>query len=452
MRTTRFVTDVKREIERFAENDCGNIAFIFALALVPLLGMAGAAMDYGRASMVRTQMQASSDATVLALSSEAATDTNSQLQTNARNVFLANFNQPDAQNLSVSAIFSTSGGSNIVLTASASLPTSFLGIIGIRSIPLTTTSTAKWGTSRLRVALVLDNTGSMSQSGKMSALKTAAANFLSQLQTAAVNNGDIYVSIIPFAAAVNVGSTNYAQSWLTWTDFGSCGGWGFFGIFGSGYTQALCSSTGGSWTTYSSSQRSNWTGCVTDRGDVTGPNGGNYDTNVVAPTGATAASLFPAVQYSACPQQAMGQSYNWATMTNLINNMQPNGTTNQNIGLELGWMSLGGGGPFTAPTTVSGYTYKYVVVLFTDGLNTEDHWYTAQSSIDARQTVTCNNIKAASIQIYTVQISTDGTPMSSLLQNCATDSSKYFYLTSASEVISTFNSIGTNLSNLYLSQ
>jgi hypothetical protein len=110
-------------------------------------------------------------------------------------------------------------------------------------------------------------------------------------------------------------------------------------------------------------------------------------------------------------------------------------------------MSLVGGGPFTAPATVAGYTYQYVIVLFTDGLNTEDHWYTTQSSIDARQTMTCSNIKAANIQIYTVQISTDGTPMSSLLQNCATDSSKYSYLTSASQVVSTFNTIGTNLSN-----
>jgi len=446
MRTRPFL--IQEKLKRFAQNDCGNVAIIFGLALVPLIGLAGAAMDYSRASMVRSQMQSSTDVTALALSSEAATDTNAQLQANALSLFLANFNQPAAQNLTVSAVYSTSGGSNIALTASASLPTSFLGVIGIKSIPMTTTSTAKWGSARLRVALVLDNTGSMAQSGKMSALKAAATNFLSQLQAASVTNGDVYVSIIPFAAAVNLGTTNYGQNWLTWADYGSCSGIFFFS---SGYTQALCSASGGSWSAYSSSLKNNWTGCVSDRGDVTGPNSGNYDTNVTAPAGGNAPTLFPAVQYSACPQQAMGQNYNWSTMNTLINNMSPNGTTNQNIGLELGWMSLVGGGSFTAPATVSGYTYQYVIVLFTDGLNTEDHWYTAQSSIDARQTITCSNIKAAKIQIYTVQISTDGTPMSPLLQNCATDSSKYFYLTSASEVVSTFNTIGTNLSNLYLS-
>jgi Flp pilus assembly protein TadG len=167
---------VQEKLQRFAQNDRGNVAIIFALALVPLIGLSGAAMDYGRASMVRSQMQASTDVTALALSSEAATDTNAQLQANALSLFLANFNQPATQNLTVSAVYSTSGGSNIALTASASLPTSFLGIIGINSIPMTTSSTAKWGAARLRVALVLDNTGSMAQSGKMSALKSHTAN------------------------------------------------------------------------------------------------------------------------------------------------------------------------------------------------------------------------------------------------------------------------------------
>ena len=56
----------------------------------------------------------------------------------------------------------------------------------------------KWGNTRLRVALVLDNTGSMADDGKMAALKTATNSLLTQLKTAASNNGDVYVSIIPF--------------------------------------------------------------------------------------------------------------------------------------------------------------------------------------------------------------------------------------------------------------
>ena len=81
----------------------------------------------------------------------------------------------------------------------------------------------------------------------------------------------------------------------------------------------------------------------------------------------------------------MGLNYDWSAMTSLVNNMSPNGNTNQAIGLQLGWMSLVGGGPFTAPPMDPNYTYTQVIILLTDGLNTQDRWYTSQSSIDARQ-------------------------------------------------------------------
>ena len=132
--------------------------------------------------------------------------------------------------------------------------------------------------------------------------------------------------------------------------------------------------------------------------------------------------------------------------------MSPNGNTNQAIGLALGWMSLTGGGPFTAPAKDPNYTYNQIIILLTDGLNTQDRWYSVQSQIDARQTMTCNNIKAAGITLYTIQVDTDNTPTSSLLQQCASDSSKFFLLSSASEIVTTFNEIGTNLSRLYVAK
>jgi hypothetical protein len=71
-----------------------------------------------------------------------------------------------------------------------------------------------------------------------------------------------------------------------------------------------------------------------------------------------------------------------------------------------------------------------------------------QSQIDARQAMTCTNVKATGITLYTVQVNTGGDPTSTLLRNCATASSKFFLLTSASEIVTTFNQIGTALSNL----
>jgi len=90
----------------------------------------------------------------------------------------------------------------------------------------------------------------------------------------------------------------------------------------------------------------------------------------------------------------------------------------------------------------------------TDGLNTQDRWYGDQTSIDNRQQLTCNNINTAKITLYTVQVNTGGDPTSTLLQKCAgspgkyPDSDKFFLLTSANEIVTTFNQIGTALSSL----
>jgi hypothetical protein len=63
---------------------------------------------------------------------------------------------------------------------------------------------------------------------------------------------------------------------------------------------------------------------------------------------------------------------------------------------------------------------------------------------------TCSNVKAAGITIYAVQVNTGGDPTSTLLQNCATDSTKFFELKTSDAIITTFSAIGTELSALRL--
>jgi len=45
-------------------------------------------------------------------------------------------------------------------------------------------------------------------------------------------------------------------------------------------------------------------------------------------------------------------------------------------------------------------------------------------------------------------LNTGGDPTSTLLQNCASTSDKFYLLTSASQIITAFTQIGTNLSQL----
>lgn len=457
MMTALAFSRLMRCVRRLAGDSGANVAITFALALVPIIGFVGAGIDYGHAVSVRTALQAALDSTALMLSKSAASASSSQLQSTAKNYFNGLFDRPDASNVTIAATYSTASGQQVTVNGSARVATYFMQIMGYNSLTVTGTSTTTWGNSRLRVALVLDNTGSMADSNKIGELKTATGNLLTQLQNAASADGDVYVSIIPFVKDVNVDPKNSSASWIDWTDWdannGTCsgagggGGGGFGSSFGSmGASQSTCTGT------WKPANHNTWNGCVMDRGDETGPDTQNYDTNVVLPALGIRATQFAAEQYSMCPQAATGLSYDWSAMNKLVSKMQPNGNTNQAIGLALGWMSLTGGGPFTAPAMDPNYTYNQVVIILTDGLNTQDRWYSVQSQIDARQTMTCNNIKAAGITIYTVQVSTDGTPLSPLLQRCASDASKFFFLTSSSQIVTTFSQIGTNLSQLYIAK
>jgi Flp pilus assembly protein TadG len=444
-----FAEKLRRAVEKLARANNGNVLTIFALTLVPLMGFVGAAVDYSRANSDKAAMQAAVDATALWLSKNAATMTSSQINQNATDHFNAVFTRKDVMNLVVTPNYTSSGGTQLVITASGAVPTKFMGIMGKSSLDVNVSSTVKWGNTRLRVALVLDNTGSMADSGKITALKTATNNLLTQLKSAVVNNGDVYVSIIAFVKDVNVDPVNYNATWIDWNGFGKCSK--------SIYTDKnSCVSNGKTWTP---SNHNTWNGCVTDRGNAGAPSTSNTDTNVTAPVGGVTDTLFPAEQYSPCPQALKPLSYDWTGMTTLVNNMSPGGNTNQAIGLALGWMSLVGGGLFPAPPTMDPkYKYSQVIILLTDGLNTQDRWYTDQASIDARQQMTCNNVNTAGITLYTIQVDTGGDPTSTLLQNCAgspgkyPDSSKFFLLTSSSQIVTTFQQIGTVLSNLRVAQ
>jgi hypothetical protein len=204
--------------------------------------------------------------------------------------------------------------------------------------------------------------------------------------------------------------------------------------------------------TWTPDDHSTWGGCETHRGNSGGPSSGNYDTNVSPPSMGITASMYSAEQYASCPQAVMGLNYNWSAMTTLVNNMSADGNTNQAIGLQVGWMSLAGGGPFAVPAYDPNYTYQKVIILLSDGLNTQDRWYTSQTSIDNRQKLTCQNVKNAGITLYTIQVNTGGDPVSTVLKNCASDSTKFFLLTSANQIVSTFDQIATKLAQLHLAK
>jgi len=422
-----------RLLTAFLRDRRANVAVTFTLATIPIVGFVGSAVDYSHANSLKAKMQSAIDATALMMSKTAATQTQAQLQAAANNYFKALFTRPEAQNVQVNVTYTSASGSEIIATATATMATDFMGIMGYPNLNISVSSTVNWGNKRLRVALALDNTGSMASAGKMTALKTATKNLLTQLQNVASRNGDIYVSIIPFSKDVNVGAASYQANWVRWDLWDAANGTCSDNDY---HSRNSCLNHNKTWTPRN---HNTWNGCITDRDQ-------DYDILNTSPSPSIVATQFVAEQYDGCPAEMIGLTNKWTDLINLVGLMTPNGFTNQQIGLAWAWMALTNGEPLNAP--VKGPDMQQVIILLSDGMNTQNRFSSTQADIDARQAKLCENIKKAGIIIYAVQVNTGSDPLSTVMKGCATDASKFFLLTTASQIIATFSEIGTKISKL----
>lgn len=455
----------------------GNVAMIFGLALIPITAGAGVGLDFARALVVRTRLSEALDAAGLALGSTAGLST-AQQQAMAQSYFNANYmadpslGTPTAVAITVGGATCPAGAGNtdcIVLSSNVAVPTTLMNVVGIHTMNVSYTSQVVWGQTKLWVALVLDNTGSMTQTdatglSKISAEKTATKNLLAMLKGVALNPLDVEASIVPFTTIVKVGTANANAAWLTYAAWDAVGT-GYGGYFNKN-TGAKCTLTVNNvavclWVPTDPTHAS-WTGCVMDRDQ-------DYDTTNTTPAGAGP----PSTLFQAAPTKLYSNS-NWdltqctnqkqliglsdvsnTTSYNAlvaeVNGMVAAGATNQTIGLAWGWQTLTDGAPMNAGTLPKD-THE-VIILLSDGLNTQDRWTGDGSNQDVgtdnRMALACQNVKAAGITVYAVFVDLNGTQgNSAVLQNCASDASKYFDLTSSADIITAFNQIGTQITQL----
>jgi hypothetical protein len=414
----------------------GNVAPLLALAMIPILGAISAAVDYSRANLERSAMQAALDSTALMLAKEVQTLSPADIQSKATAYFTSIFSGNQATNVTVTSTLTNPEPGSFVLNvkSSAKVPTSFSKVIGQSEINISAKAEAIWGIKKLNLALALDNTGSMGSSGKMDALKTAAHNLLTTLQNAAQNPGDIKVSIVPFATDVNVGTGNVGANWVHWSDWEAVNG-----TCSSGYynKQSSCTSNGHTWTP---ANHSAWNGCVYDRDQ-------NNDVLNTATVAGTPATMFRAHQASSCPAALMPLSEDWTALNARIDDMAPAGNTNVTIGMAKAWQTLTAAAPYNAPAKAN--DLEKVIVLLTDGQNTQNRWTSSTSSIDSRMQKVCDNAKADGVKVYTVRVVNGH---ASLLQGCATKPSMYYDVQEAGQLNAAFGAIAQKLANLRLSK
>ena len=157
---------------RLATDTRGNALMIFAGALVPMLVMVGSGLDMGVTYMAQAKLQNACDAGVLAgrqaMLGErwtTADETETRAQIEARKFF--DFNFPSGTNgvddVSFTVTQNPDDGSELLGTATGTVPTTLMNIFGYNSMPISATCDATRDMGHNDVMMVLDVTGSMSQ-------------------------------------------------------------------------------------------------------------------------------------------------------------------------------------------------------------------------------------------------------------------------------------------------
>ena len=192
---------------RLRRDQRGAIAVQFALLALPLMVLVFALVDLGRVSLQRRQMQDALDAaTLMAARSSATTDAG--LEAVGDPAFLA---EVAGLNLNLAASNSTFkldttntsvGGAVVVGTATGTLTPIIANLWTNGDFTVSARSEVVRSTSKLEVALVLDNTGSMADtlgSGtKIDALKSAAQSLVTTLAGAnGATTDSVKISVVP---------------------------------------------------------------------------------------------------------------------------------------------------------------------------------------------------------------------------------------------------------------
>ena len=413
-------------LNSFKSNERGSVLPMFAICLAGIFAAVGAAIDYSRAATARTAMQTALDAATLMLAKEASGLSATQLKERANAYFLASFKSPQAKSIVVTPVLTTTAGvSKLRLDGSGSIDTSVFRIFGTMKMDFKVSSEVVSGMRRLELALALDNTGSMAEQGKLDALKVAAHSLIDTLQKTSKKKNDIRVAIIPFTTFVNVDpKTNKKATWIDFADWSE--------------NTAIGTEAGLTTEWVNKKTGAKWTGCVTDRSQP-------YDTQDTPPT--NLATMYPAAE-CVNPVPILTLTSNWSKLNTTIDAMKPDGTTNVTIGLEWAWHALSTGAPLTQGTAPAPDLDK-VLILLTDGENTENRFTTNTPAIDKRTEAACANIKKDGIKLYTVRV-IEGN--ASLLRGCATSPAYYFEVQQASQLNAVFKSIADSLVTLHISK
>jgi Flp pilus assembly protein TadG len=200
---------------RFLASRRGGIAPAAALIMMPILMLSFGAAEFQRYTALRGDVQDALDAAALAVARSSSSDA-AELQQTGEAVLRAQV--PFSEDLRLTS-FTVSRGADglIVADARVSITPIVASLFMSGDIGITGHSEVARDGTRMEIALVLDNTGSMATNNRIGIARTAATNFVTVLENATGNQANqtsVRIGVVPFAATVNVGPTYQGQAWL----------------------------------------------------------------------------------------------------------------------------------------------------------------------------------------------------------------------------------------------
>ena len=393
-------------LKRLWRDRRGSVAPVMAMMVLPMTMVAGFSIDLARAHEGRLKLQQAVDAAALALAHQPAGTPVATLTTQAQTWISADLHDSDLALPATVNVTLTNG--QLALNATTHEPAILSGLVGINQFNLQAGSTTKWGLNHVEVALVLDNTGSMSQNNKLPTLTTAAKNLVATLMAQAGNDANsVKISIVPFSMTVNVGNQYQNASWMS-------------GVMPTAYGSDIFTTAGTNRFTMFSQLNKTWGGCVESRPapydvqDTPPSTGGTlfvpyfapdepdtprmgatngfynnyladglsgtptwqqrqgnvakYQGTVLSGTnGTTGYAYGPNSGCSLAPLLRLTNSQ--STLNSEIGQMVAIGDTNLAMGLQWGWLTLSPAAPFGDGVAYNTPNTSKIIVFLTDGYN-----------------------------------------------------------------------------------
>ena len=412
---------IRTAARRFAGANEGNIAILFGIAVMPIISFVGAAVDYTRANSARSSMQAALDSTALMLAKDLTEGTinTSQITTKARPVFQGPLHQhlkPSRSQINATYTQNSGNGSTILVNGSGTIDTGFMRVVGFPTMDFKTSSTSAWGNVRMRVAMVLDVTGSMANERQDAgdADRRQGPGRSAQPRSPRMPA----TSTSPWFRSPRTSTSAPAttmQTWIDWSDWDA--------VRDEHVWAPAARRLHGQ--DYLSSQRQDLD---------TGPDQMDRLRHRPRPElrhHEHARRLRATRRRWSSPKSIPRGSTNYCKIEQLIlraadraadlqlvfaqdgdRQLDPTGNTNQGIGLAWGWLTLGAGG--AVQRAGQGYGELYLQGGHRPAVGRSEHAeplvQQTASQIDARQKILCAQRQGApyDITVYTVQVNTGG--------------------------------------------